>query len=406
MKLKPLRVSELNQYIKRLIISDPILYNISVEGEISNFKYHQNGHMYFTLKDENSKLRCVMFNEYTSELDWIPENGTYVKLGGYISVYDREGMYQLYVKELKKEGIGELFESLEELKVKLKKEGLFSEKNKLSLPFMPKKVGVITSSTGAVIRDIVTTIKRRMISTDIFIYEAMVQGLRSEEDICRGIKYFNRQENVDVIIIARGGGSIEELWSFNKEQVAREISKSSIPIISAIGHETDFTIADFVSDKRASTPSVAGEIVIPSYDDLNYKINTLLNSVFKSYKHLIDEKKGKNENLKKEIDLNSPLYIIEEYKDKIELLKEDLVFRITDIIENDRRNIENLAENLNTLSPLSTLKRGFSIISDKVGQRVKSVEEVEEGQKMDITLEDGRLEVKILDIEGKVSKDG
>lgn len=406
MKLKPLKVSELNQYIKRLIISDPILYNISVEGEISNFKHHQNGHMYFTVKDEKSKLRCIMFNEYSSELDWIPENGSYVKLSGYISVYDREGMYQLYVKELKKKGIGELFESLEELKIKLKKEGLFSEENKLELPFMPKKVGVITSSTGAVIRDIVATIRRRMVSTDIFIYEAMVQGLRSEDDVSRGIKYFNRQKNVDVIIIARGGGSIEELWSFNKEQVAREISKSSIPVISAIGHETDFTISDFVSDKRASTPSVSGEMVVPSYDDLIYKTNTLFNSVLKNYKHFIDEKRERNEDLKRKIELNSPVYKIEEYRNKLELLKEDLIFKIIDITKKDRRNIEKLAENLNTLSPLSTLKRGFGIISDQTGQRVKSVEDVKIHEKMDITLKDGRLQVEILDIESKVNKNG
>ncbi len=406
MELKPLKVSELNQYIKRLIISDPILYNISVEGEISNFKYHQNGHMYFTVKDEKSKLKCIMFSEYSSEVDWTPENGTYVKVSGYISIYDREGTYQLYVKKLKKKGIGELFESLEKLKFKLKKEGLFNEENKLSLPFMPKSVGVITSSTGAVVRDIVTTIKRRMISTDIFVYEAMVQGAKSEEDVCRGIKYFNRQGNVDVIIVARGGGSVEELWSFNKEQVAREISKSNIPVISAVGHETDFTISDFVSDMRASTPSVAGEVVVPSYHDLSYKTNTLLNSLLKNYKNFIDAKREQNEDLKKEIDLNSPVYKLEEYKSEINLLKEDLIFNITEVTEKDRRNIEKLADSLNTLSPLSTLNRGFSIIADEKGETIKSVNDVKLDENIDITLKDGKLEVKILDIESKVSKDG
>ena len=209
MELKPLKVSELNQYIKRLIISDPILYNISVEGEISNFKHHHNGHMYFTIKDDTSKLKCIMFSDDNSDIDFSLDNGDYIFASGHISVYDREGTYQLYVKKIRKKGIGELYESLQKLKIKLKSEGLFDQSIKKELPFIPKKIGVVTSSTGAAVRDIVTTIRRRMKSTDIFIYQVMVQGEKAEAQICRAIDYFNEEKYVDVIILARGGGSIE-----------------------------------------------------------------------------------------------------------------------------------------------------------------------------------------------------
>lgn len=406
MELKPLKVSELNQYIKRLIISDPILYNINVEGEISNFNHHHNGHMYFTIKDEKSKLKCIMFSENSNDIDWYPENGSKVCASGYVSIYDREGTYQLYVKKIKKKGIGELYESLEKLKKKLEREGLFSEECKKQLPFMPKTIGVVTSSTGAVVRDIVTTVKRRMKSTDILIYQVMVQGDKAGADICRGIKYFNNQNNVDVIIVARGGGSVEELWAFNKEEIAREIHKSKIPVISAVGHETDYTIADFVSDKRASTPSVAGEIVVPSQIDLEFKIKALFNKLLNDYEDFIYQKRKQIKELKREIDLNSPVYKLEEYKSKIELLFEDLSFEIIDKIKTDKNNIDNLASILDTLSPLSTLNRGFSILTDKSGNVSNSVNDFKVEDNINIILKDGSLEVKILDIESKVNENG
>lgn len=405
MELKPLKVSELNQYIKRLIISDPILYNISVEGEISNFKHHHNGHMYFTIKDEKSKLKCIMFSEDCDNLNWIPANGVNVFVNGYVSIYDKEGTYQLYAKKMRKKGIGELHEALQELKIKLEKEGLFKQEVKKTLPFMPKKIGVITSSTGAVVRDIITTVKRRMNSTDIFIYEAMVQGENAHLGICKGIKYFNKNKSVDVVIVARGGGSIEELWSFNKEEIAREIYKSKIPVISAIGHETDFTIADFVSDKRASTPSVAGEMVVPSQDDMEFKINSLFNKLIKSYKGYIDIKRINNEHLKSIIDLNSPLYYVNKNKNKIHILWSELKSHTLDKINENKNNIDKLRCDLNILSPLSTLNRGFSIPTNKNGDIIKSTKDVDLDESIKIILRDGNLEVKVIDIESKVNED-
>lgn len=402
MELKPLKVSELNQYIKRLIISDPILYNIGVEGEISNFKHHQNGHMYFTIKDEKSKLRCIMFDENSSGLDWTPENGVSVKANGYISIYDKEGTYQLYVKKLRKKGIGELYEALQKLKIKLEDEGLFNEDIKKPLPFLPKRVGVITSSTGAVVRDIVTTIKRRMNSTDIFIYQATVQGENSEASIVKGINYFNKQNDVDVIIVARGGGSIEELWSFNKEQIAREIYKSKIPIISAVGHETDFTISDFVADRRASTPSVAGEIVVPSQIDLSFKMQSLLDNLLDNHRQTLESKKTQLYDLKRELDLNSPDRKLEDYRNKLEFLWENLKFQIIDKIEKDKNNTDKLASRLNALSPLSTLERGFGLATNSRGKTLNSIRDVEVEEEISVTLRDGKLQVKILDIESKV----
>lgn len=406
MELKPLKVSELNQYIKRLIISDPILYNINIEGEISNFKHHHNGHMYFTIKDDKSKLKCIMFSDDCEGLLFTPQNGMYIFASGYISVYDREGTYQLYAKKLRKKGMGELFEALQELKVKLKSEGLFDEDKKKPLPFMPKNIGIITSSTGAAVRDIVTTIKRRMKSTNIFIYQVMVQGEKAEIDICKGIKYFNEFKNVDVVIVARGGGSIEELWAFNKEQIAREIYKSKIPIISAVGHETDITISDFVSDKRASTPSVAGEIVVPSYSELEYKIKSLINNLLNNYKIFLDLQRKQNEDLKREIDINNPKYTLKEYKNELEFLLENLNLNMHNKIKINKDYIDKLVVDLDTLSPLSTLKRGFSIVTDIDGNIKNSIKDVNIDETLEIRLEDGYLEAKILNINGEESKNG
>ena len=406
MELKPLKVSELNQYIKRLIISDPILYNISVEGEISNFTHHHNGHMYFTIKDEKSKLKCIMFSEDCDRLDWTPDNGVNVFVNGYVSIYDKEGSYQLYAKKIRKKGVGELHEALQELKTKLEKKGLFKQEAKKELPFMPKRIGVITSSTGAAVRDIVTTVKRRMRSTDIFIYQVTVQGENSHLEICNGIKYFNRNNNVEVIIVARGGGSIEELWSFNKEELAKEIYNSKIPVISAVGHETDFTIADFVSDKRASTPSVAGEIVVPLKDDMEFKINHLLNKLIKNYQDYLDEKITRNEILKGIIDLNNPSYLMDKHKKRLDLLWDKLKLNTLDKINDSKNNMDKLSYELNALNPLSTLSRGFAIPVNKNGKIINSTKVVVLGEKINIMLRDGSLEVKVVDIEGKVNEDG
>lgn len=396
MDLKPLKVAELNQYIKRLLTSDPILYNINVEGEISNYKYHFSGHMYFTLKDDKSKIKCVFFNNDNRQMNLIPKDGMKVILTGYVSVFEKDGSYQLYVKSMKQKGIGELFEKFENLKKKLDKEGLFDQTYKKSIPFLPKKIGVVTSSTGAAIRDIITVISRRMPTADIIVYPVLVQGDKAHIEICEGISYFNLRDDIDTIIIGRGGGSIEELWAFNEEDVARAIFNSRIPIISAVGHETDFTIADFVSDLRAPTPSAAGELSVPFTEELHYKLNSNFKKLCSSYVSLINKKKNKLEVINEKILFNSPLYRLNDDKQRIDVIFKDLQRGFEQSYQRSRNKLDSLGNKLDVLSPLSVLCRGYSITSDKTGQIIRSVNQVKIGEKLVIILKDGKIEVKVI----------
>lgn len=278
MHIKTLTVSQLNRYVKNTLDADFILNNASVKGEISNLKIHSSGHIYFSLKDGGSKINCVMFKSYAYKLKFVPENGMDIVVEGNVSVYEKEGSYQLYCKAMKREGIGDLYIAFEELKEKLKKEGLFDDAHKKEIPRFPKKVGVITSPTGAALRDIINVTKRRNKGIELLIYPALVQGIDASKTIIEGIKILNKVEDVDIIILARGGGSIEELWAFNNEELAYEIYSSKKPIITGVGHETDFTIVDFVSDRRAPTPSAAAEIAVFDREALikeilNYKYN-------------------------------------------------------------------------------------------------------------------------------------
>ncbi len=241
MEFRALTVSELNNYLKRVLINDPILNSISVEGEISNLKQHKNGHLYFSLKDEKSKVNCVMFNSEVGKIKFNIENGLNVIVSGYVSLYERDGIYQLYVRNIKPVGLGELYLAFEQLKKKLQNEGLFDKEKKKRLPYIPKKVGVVTSPSGAAVRDIIKVMRRRLPSVDIIIYPVLVQGVRAADEISSAIKFFNQMDDIDVIIVGRGGGSIEELWAFNEEIVAKAIYESKIPVVSAVGHETDFT---------------------------------------------------------------------------------------------------------------------------------------------------------------------
>lgn len=255
---EPLKVSELNGYIKNIIDGDEMLANVYIKGEISNFKRHYSGHLYFTLKDETSLIKCVMFKSYTNYLNFEPKDGMSVVILGSVSVFERDGVYQVYAKGMEPEGVGALYKAYEKLKAKLSEEGLFDEAHKKPIPILPRAIGVVTSKTGAVIRDIINVTTRRLPNVNIILYPAAVQGEGAAQTIVNGIKYFNKAKNVDTIIIGRGGGSLEDLWPFNEEITARAIYESEIPIISAVGHETDFTIADFVADLRAPTPSAAG----------------------------------------------------------------------------------------------------------------------------------------------------
>ena len=361
MKLRALEISEVNSYIKRVLTNDAILYNLKVKGEISNLKVHSSGNVYLSLKDEKSKINCVIFkNNYNKDLQL--GNGSKVIANGYISLYERDGSYQLYINDIEIEGLGNLYIEFNKLKEQLSKEGLFDIKYKKSIPTMPKSIGVITSETGAVIRDIINVIKRRYPKVNIKLYPVNVQGHQSKYDICDGIKFFNKENNVDTIIVGRGGGSIEELWSFNEEIVAREVFNSKIPIISAVGHETDFTICDFVADMRAPTPSAAAEIATPNLVDLEYKLENIKNRLTRSMINQVNFDKNRIDYVFEKISNYLKLYTIKDKITQIDKIYDKINFEIENTISIENERLKNIGTILHNLSPLATLDRGYSIV--------------------------------------------
>ncbi len=399
MKLRALDISEVNSYIKRILTNDPILYNLRVKGEISNFKVHSSGNVYLSLKDEKSKLNCIIFkSNYDKSLNL--DNGVKIIASGYISVYERDGAYQLYINEVEIEGIGNLYIEFNKLKEKLKKEGLFDTKYKKQIPKMPRSIGVITSPTGAVIRDIINVTKRRFPKVDIKLYPVNVQGDKSASDICEGIEFFNRMENVDTIIVGRGGGSLEELWSFNEEIVAREIFKSKIPIISAVGHETDFTICDFVSDMRAPTPSAAAEIATPDLSEIYYKLNTIKNRMNRSLNNQVILDNEKLNNTFDKINNYMKNYIVRDKVIQLDQIYDKIKLRLEQKLETSKEKLSKKAALLHNLSPLATISRGYSIV-EKNGQVINSIEEVNITDDINITLKDGSLECNVNKINSK-----
>ena len=364
MKLRALDISEANSYIKRILVNDPILYNLKVKGEISNFKVHSSGNVYLSLKDENSKLNCVIFkSNYDKNLEL--KNGIKVIASGYISVYERDGSYQLYINSIEIEGIGNLYIEFNKLKEKLSKEGLFDPKYKKSIPTIPKSIGVITSPTGAVIRDIINVIKRRYPKVAVKLYPVTVQGDKSADNICEGIRFFNDMKNVDTIIVGRGGGSIEELWSFNEEIVAREVFKSEIPIISAVGHETDFTICDFVSDMRAPTPSAAAEIATPSLLDLEYKLNNIRNRMNRSLINQVQIDEHRLKSVLERINNYLKSYTIKDNIIQLDKIYDKITFEVENNLNIEKERLMNMGAILHNLSPLATIDRGYSIVQKK-----------------------------------------
>lgn len=397
MELKPFKVSEISQYIKRILIGDPLLYDVSVEGEVSNFKNHYNGNMYFTLKDDKSRIRCVHFNNGKNDNLIIPEDGMNVIVRGYISLYERDGTYQLYIRNIRKKGIGELFEAYERLKKKLESEGLFDNENKKPIKYLPKKIGVTTSSTGAAVRDIISVIKRRMPSINILIYPVLVQGEKAPSEICQAIKYFNNREDIDLIIVGRGGGSIEELWAFNDENVARAIYNSKIPIISAVGHETDFTISDLVADLRAPTPSVAGELAVPKTADLNFRLNTNITRLNNYLNLSLQTRKNDLKHTYDKLMSHNPVNTLNENRQRLDIVLKDLI-KAMDKSYNDKKNkVEYFGSKLDSLSPLSVLNRGYSIITDNNGHVVKSVKNINTDEELNVTFSYGKAKIKIIE---------
>lgn len=396
MNLNPISVTELNKYIKDKIATDDFLNNVFIKGEISNFKRHYTGHLYFTLKDENSLIKCIMFKSSATSLKFIPKDGAKVIAYGSIAVYEKDGIYQLYCKSMKEDGIGDLYIKYEELKRKLSLEGLFDEKHKKKIPYMPKVIGVLTSNTGAVIRDIINVSTRRNPNVYIRLYPVAVQGDGAGQKIADGIDFMNKERLADVLILARGGGSIEDLWPFNEEAVARAIYKSNIPIISAVGHETDFTIADFVADLRAPTPSAAAELAVVNIEELE-------NTIYLYKNRLKNALRKKTEIMRLRFDkcMNSRFY-----KDPLQLLNDYYVF-----IDKSLKSIENSAikklkdskikatktiTKLDVLSPLKTLTIGYSIVTDKNEKVISSVNDINAGDIVKLKFKDGEKKAKAL----------
>lgn len=396
MQYNPITVTDLNKYIKGRIDNDEMLNNVLVKGEISNFKNHYTGHMYFTLKDENSLIKCVMFKTYTTHLSFMPKDGMKVIVLGGVSVFERDGVYQIYAKAMKEDGLGNLYVAYEELKNKLSNEGLFDEKYKKPIPFMPKTIGVLTSNTGAVIRDIINVSTRRNPNVNIRLYPVPVQGNGAGEKIAEGIEFMNKNKLADVLIIGRGGGSIEDLWPFNEEVVARAIFNSKIPIISAVGHETDFTIADFVADLRAPTPSAAAELAVANIDDVRENLRAYNNRYKVSLKKKIELMKMSYEKCMTRQAFKNPTQKINEQYMLIDMKVKSLQNSILLKIKEDKTKFVKEVAKLDALSPLKTLTRGYSIISKQDGRIAKEVKDLSQGEKVSIRLSDGSVDAQVL----------
>lgn len=384
-------VSQLNAYMKRVVDGQTALNDIWIKGEISNFKDHYSGHLYITLKDEGGVLKAVMFKSAASLLTFRPEDGMKVLARGRIGVYEQGGTYQLYINEMTPDGVGELYIAYEQLKKKLEEEGLFSEDTKKPIPAYPEKVGVITAATGAAVRDIINVITRRYPYCEIILYPSLVQGAGAAENIVAGIEYFNKNKMCDTLIVGRGGGSIEDLWAFNEEIVARAIYASEIPIISAVGHETDFTIADFVADLRAPTPSAAAEIAVPSQLELVSKISTMISRMQSATVNSLKNKRLRVEKLS----MRSPKDKIDDLRQKNDNLLRQAEKSFQLCLEGNKKTLSEMFAKLDALSPLKVLARGYGIATESDGTVIRSVRDMTPGKAFTLKLTDGDCNCKV-----------
>ena len=416
---KYITVTQLTRYIKYKIDNDVNLNEVFLKGEISNFKAHSRGHFYFTLKDETSRINAIMFASNTKKIKFMPEDGMKVLVTGKISVFEANGGYQIYVNDMLEDGVGNLYIAFEQLKKKLEQEGLFRKEYKKQIPKIPTRVGVVTAPTGAAIKDIISTIKRRWPLAEIILFPSLVQGENAKEDIVRQIEKA-KDYNLDTLIVGRGGGSIEDLWPFNEEIVARSIFECNIPIISAVGHEIDFTIADFVADLRAPTPTGAAELAVPQKQDVENYLMQLKIRLNKQIQHKININKQKLEEVKSRYIFQNPIAIYQakelQFDSIIERLKTSSKLLITNkekkfltvmksyIIENPLKITEpkknkylQIISKLETLSPLLTIKRGYSM-TKKDGKVITSTKELKIKDKLEITLTDGTINAEVTKI--------
>ncbi|MEG0026091.1 MAG: exodeoxyribonuclease VII large subunit [Bacilli bacterium] len=358
---KYLPVSAITKYLKYKFATDDNLKIVFIKGEISNYKKHSTGHLYFSIKDENSKIDAIMFNKNTSKLKFIPQEGIKVLVIGRISIYETTGRYQIYVEHMQEDGIGNLYQAFEKLKEQLKQIGYFDKDHKLPIPKYPNCIGVVTAKTGAAVKDIITTIKRRYPIAQIILFPSLVQGESAAKDIVKNIKYANTCE-LDVLIIGRGGGSIEDLWPFNEQIVAKAIYESKIPIISAVGHETDFTISDFVADLRAPTPTSAAELAVPNVADIKKQLEQFKIRLHESLMGKINYNKLHLETIKNSFILKNPLVMLENRRQKLDYLQEKINNHLVNKINIKKTKLINLIEKLQLVNPLDILKKGYTLI--------------------------------------------
>lgn len=378
-------VSQINGYVKKILDSNIILNNVWIKGEISNFKAHYSGHLYITLKDDKSVLKAVMFRSAARELRFKPEDGMKVLARGRISCYEAGGVYQLYIEEMKPDGVGELYIAYEQLRRALEEEGLFDSAHKKPIPKYPERVGVITAPTGAAVRDIINVISRRYPYAEIILYPSLVQGAEAAPNITAGIEYFNKEKLVDTMIVGRGGGSIEDLWAFNEEMVARAIYKSEIPIISAVGHETDFTIADFVADMRAPTPSAAAELSVPSQSELRNGLENCNMRMRRDLERILSLLRARLDRMT----LESPKPMIDDSRVRLDYLVKDMIQMQQKGFAARKEKLSNCAAKLNALSPLAVMSRGYAIAMKEDGEIIKSARSLRKGTRFKLKLVNG-----------------
>lgn len=392
-------VTELNEYVKMSLEANPVFGDIFIKGEISNFTNHyKTGHFYFTVKDENSSLKAVMFRTYTSRLAFKPENGMKVIIHGRITAFVRDGQYQLYADSMEPDGVGALYIAFEQLKAKLSAEGLFSPERKRPIPKIPTRVGIITAPTGAAIRDMINISGRRFPMAELVLFPSLVQGADAPEQLVSGLNYFSETGSVDVVIIGRGGGSIEDLWAFNDEGVARAVAMSRVPVISAVGHETDFTICDFVADLRAPTPSAAAELALPESGELKRKLNNTVSHNMLLISRGIESRRRSLEALSSSRVLRDPKNITDEKRMLTVSLTDKLFAASRAMIDSNRIKFLSSAAKLDALNPLSILSRGYTALFNEGGNVIKSVAEVNRGDVVTMRAADGEITAEVREI--------
>ena len=394
-----LSVTELTSHIRRLFEDDPLLSRVRVRGELSNFRRHHSGHCYFTLKDSGASLRCVMFRSRAAALRFEPADGIQVRISGHVSIYERDGSYQLYADSMVADGLGDLSLAFAKLREKLLAEGLFDESRKKALPLLPRAIGVVTSPTGAVIRDIVSVTRRRHAGIPILLVPAQVQGEEAPEQIVRGIQLLDRSGRVDVIIIGRGGGSIEELWAFNDERVVRAIAAAVTPVVSAVGHQTDFTLSDFAADLRAATPSAAAELTTPDRAALTQRLLSAQHRLNQGLRHRLIRRRLRLERCLASRLFRRPGELLQARVQRLDQIQERLATAIMNLMNRKRQRWQLADEKLNLLNPLRVLHRGYSVVRRFDGEVVRQAETVRQGERLDVWLQEGRLGVIVEETE-------